>query len=41
MVLVLLAYFTYFALAIRGTPSFSDVNAITGAYRRTPVTCPY
>lgn len=30
MVLVLLTYFTYFALALAGTPSFADMRAITG-----------
>lgn len=30
MVLVLLTYFTYFALALAGTPSFSDMRTITG-----------
>jgi phosphatidylinositol glycan class P protein len=31
MIIVWLTYFTYFALAIRGTPSFSDLSTITGA----------
>ncbi|KAI0642803.1 PIG-P, partial [Trametes meyenii] len=31
MVLVLLTYFTYFALALAGTPAFADVATITGA----------
>ena len=31
MVLVLLTYFTYFALALAGTPAFSDSRTITGA----------
>lgn len=31
IVLVLLTYFTYFALALADTPSFSDVSTITGA----------
>lgn len=30
VVLVLLTYFVYFALAIAHTPSFSDVSAIVG-----------
>ena len=30
MVLVLLTYFTYFALALAGTPAFSEMRAITG-----------
>ena len=30
MVLVLLTYFTYFALALAGTPSFADMRTITG-----------
>ena len=30
MVLVLLTYFTYFALALAGTPAFSDPRTITG-----------
>jgi len=30
MVLVLLTYFTYFSLALFGTPAFSDISTITG-----------
>ena len=30
MVLVLLTYFTYFALALAGTPAFADMRTITG-----------
>lgn len=30
MVLVLLTYFTYFALALAGTPAFADLRTITG-----------
>lgn len=33
VVLVLLTYFTYFALAIRATPAFEDMSSVTG----TPV----
>ncbi|RPD61462.1 PIG-P-domain-containing protein, partial [Lentinus tigrinus ALCF2SS1-6] len=33
MVLVLLTYFTYFALAFAGTPSFADMRTITGESR--------
>ena len=31
IVLVLLTYCAYFALALSGTPDFSDVSAVTGA----------
>ncbi|KAF9500689.1 PIG-P-domain-containing protein [Pleurotus eryngii] len=34
VVLVLLTYFTYFALAIRATPSFSEMSTITDSYTR-------
>lgn len=30
MVLVLLTYVTYFALALAGTPAFADLRTITG-----------
>ncbi|KAK7685902.1 hypothetical protein QCA50_010709 [Cerrena zonata] len=40
IVLVLLTYFTYFALALAGTPAFSDRSTITGetGLQRIPVT---
>ncbi|KAI0754363.1 PIG-P-domain-containing protein [Daedaleopsis nitida] len=36
MVLVLLTYFTYFALALAGTPSFSDLRTITDSKAHFP-----
>lgn len=33
MFLVLMTYFVYFALAIAGTPAFSDIKTIVGAFR--------
>jgi hypothetical protein len=33
MFLVLMTYFVYFALAIAGTPPFSDIRTIVGAFR--------
>ncbi|KAM5537594.1 hypothetical protein V8D89_008672 [Ganoderma adspersum] len=36
MVLVLLTYFTYFALALAGTPSFADMRAITDSKAHLP-----
>ncbi|RDX43134.1 PIG-P-domain-containing protein [Lentinus brumalis] len=36
MVLVLLTYFTYFALALAGTPSFSDMRTITDSKAHLP-----
>jgi len=38
MVLVWLTYFTYFGLAIRGTPSFSEISAITDSKAYVPDT---
>lgn len=32
VVLVLLTYFTYFALAIRATPPFEDMSSVTGTH---------
>ncbi|KAI0690075.1 hypothetical protein C8T65DRAFT_672121 [Cerioporus squamosus] len=40
MVLVLLTYFTYFALALAGTPAFSDMRTITAARPSEPVSQP-
>jgi len=34
MVLVLLTYFTYFSLALFGTPAFSDISTITDSKGR-------
>ncbi|TFK93372.1 PIG-P-domain-containing protein [Polyporus arcularius HHB13444] len=36
MVLVLLTYFTYFALALAGTPAFSDMRTITDSKAHLP-----
>jgi len=36
VVLVLLTYFTYFALALSGTPSFSDISTITDSRAHLP-----
>ncbi|KAI0355940.1 PIG-P-domain-containing protein [Trametes cingulata] len=36
MVLVLLTYFTYFALALAGTPAFSDLSTITDSKAHLP-----
>ncbi|THH32629.1 hypothetical protein EUX98_g1562 [Antrodiella citrinella] len=36
VILVLLTYFTYFALAIAGTPSFSDMSTITDSRASLP-----
>ncbi|KAL1746031.1 PIG-P [Schizophyllum fasciatum] len=36
IVLVLLTYFTYFALALYGQPAFSDARTITDSYVRYP-----
>ncbi|KAH9833198.1 PIG-P [Rhodofomes roseus] len=36
MVLVLLTYFTYFALALSGTPPFSDISTITDSRAHLP-----
>ncbi|KAI8972844.1 PIG-P-domain-containing protein, partial [Trametes punicea] len=36
MVLVLLTYFTYFALALAGTPSFDDMSTITDSKALLP-----
>lgn len=33
IVLVLLTYFTYFSLALFGTPAFSDISTITGMHQ--------
>jgi len=33
IVTVLLTYFTYFSMAIRGTPAFSDISTYTGPYQ--------
>ncbi|KAI9065241.1 PIG-P, partial [Trametes sanguinea] len=41
MVLVLLTYFTYFALALAGTPAFNDMSTITGEFQTSlPTTHP-